>query len=68
MDQGGVFMSSLKGVFSKKKTFFLILIESVKSNFRLKMIRPPSALLDHPSAILVNKGALLDKGRSLFQE
>ena len=52
--------TSLKYPF-QKNYFFLIWIKSVKNNFRLGWIWPPPDLVDYPSVLLSNKGALLLK-------
>ena len=52
----------------KKKKLFLIWIKSVKNNFQLKGIWFPPALLDYPSTLLSNKGALLLTWRVLFHK
>ena len=54
--------------FWRKKNFFLIWIKSVKSNSQLGEIRPPTALLDYPLALLSNKDALLLKRGYLFHK
>ena len=40
----------------------------IRKNFRLGWIQPAPVLLDFPSALLSNKGALLLKRRALFGE
>ena len=40
----------------------------IKNNFQLRGIQPPSVLLDCPSTLLSNSGALLLKQKALFGE
>ena len=61
-------LNFLQSAHLEKKTFFSIRIMNVKSNFRFGGIRSPPVFLDYPSVLLSNKGALILKQRTLFQE
>lgn len=51
-----------------RKNVFLNLNWKSKKHILIWEIRPPYAVLDYPSALLENKGALLHKRRSLFKK
>lgn len=51
-----------------EKNVFLNLNWKSKKHILIWEIRPPYAVLDYPSALLENKGALLHKRRSLFKK
>ena len=51
-----------------KRSFFLNLNWKCQKQFSMRGIRPPPTLLDYSSVLLSNKGPLIYKRRTLFQE